>query len=176
MNPWHSPSEERFLHEGLRLPPLGSRGENRHKIHSRLSSSSRVRCTDSIETSRSSETRMEKTVAPRPRSAILQNTAMPFLGCLDTPKAPVRIPVEFPPQESKTHSQSPINMVYCYRSGFPFSRRALSLQHGGERDSLSWLLDAKFFNPCALNFRGTPSVGFRTSVPLSVLCELLTLT
>ena len=94
---------------------------------------------------------------------------MPFVGCLDGPKAPVRIPVECPPQDPLP---VPINMVYCYRSGFPFSRRAaegeLSLRRDGARDSLSWMLDARLSNSCVLNFRGTPPVESRVGIPLFV--------
>ena len=63
-------------------------------------------------------------------------------------------------------------MVYCYRTGFPCSRRAaegeLSLRRDGARDSLSWMLDARLSNSCVLNFRGTPPVESRVGIPLFV--------
>ena len=89
----------------------------------------------------------------------------------------VRIPVEIPSQDP---FPVPDQQSHCIGS-VPFSRRAskkpgvkatnhdseLSLQLDGTKDSLSWLLDAKLSNSCALNFRGTPFVRrLRVRVPL----------
>ena len=78
------------------------------------------------------------------------------------PIAPVGIPVEFPPRDPLPVSDQQGVSVRVLLLSSPRHDGA----RDGARDSLSWLLDAKLSNPCALNFRGTPSVGLQARIPI----------